>query len=177
MSGKIELNLAMSLDGYIVDDEGKYDWITGDNDPTLDTKKMDDLGDLSEQYDYIVLGRTSYNEFGHQDMFKGKKLIVATHEKLTNTNGVTFVSKELLPYVCSLRDKGHQIWLFGGSILTDFFIKENKVDIYKVAIIPIIVGNGKRLFFDNNPRIHLHLDSYDCIEGMMMFQYSKRSKK
>ena len=31
MSGKIILNLAISLDGYIADIDGSYDWIVGHN--------------------------------------------------------------------------------------------------------------------------------------------------
>lgn len=38
MSGKIILNLAISLDGYIADENGGYDWIIGDGNSTLNTE-------------------------------------------------------------------------------------------------------------------------------------------
>lgn len=177
MNGFIELNLAMSLDGFIVDDKGSYDWIVGDGDDTLDTKNSKEPEDFMSHYDIIVMGRTSYNEFGDQDMFNGKKIVVATHQQLQNTNDVTFVSDELIPYVSSLREVGNKIWLFGGSILTDYFIKANEIDFYKVGIIPIILGNGKQLFFNQNPHIQLHLDSFSSKEGIVILNYSKRNKK
>ena len=38
MNGKIILNLAVSLDGYIADKDGGYDWIVGDGNSTLNTE-------------------------------------------------------------------------------------------------------------------------------------------
>ena len=38
MSRKIILNLAMSLDGFIADEKGLYDWIMGDGSTALDTR-------------------------------------------------------------------------------------------------------------------------------------------
>ena len=37
MKGKIILNLAMSIDGYIADVNGNYNWIKGDGNTNLDT--------------------------------------------------------------------------------------------------------------------------------------------
>lgn len=178
MNGRIELNLAMSLDGFIVDENGKYDWIVGDGDHSLDTDDLEEvIEDFGKEYDVVVMGKTSFLEFGEQDMFKGKEIVVATHEQLQNTKEVTYVSEELVEYVCSLRDSGKNVWLFGGSILTDYFIKANEIDFYKVAIVPIIIGNGKKLFFDNNPQINLHLDTFTSKEGMMILNYSRRNMK
>ncbi|PAT01054.1 hypothetical protein CI105_08555 [Candidatus Izimaplasma bacterium ZiA1] len=174
MKGKIILNLAMSLDGYIVDNNGNYDWIRGDGDESLNTVEQYELFGLIERYDYIVMGYTSFIEFGQDEHWKNKKLIVATHEKLNNTENTTFVSEELIPLTKRLRDQGHMIWLFGGSLLTDNYIKVNEVDQYEVAIIPIILGNGKRLFLDDNPKIKLHLKNYTINEGIPLLIYTKR---
>ena len=38
MNGKIILNLAISLDGYIADKNGGYDWIVEDSNSTLNTE-------------------------------------------------------------------------------------------------------------------------------------------
>ena len=38
MKGKIILNLAISLDGYIADENGGFDWIIGDGNTYLNTE-------------------------------------------------------------------------------------------------------------------------------------------
>lgn len=40
MRGKIILNLAMSLDGYIADEKGGFDWIVGDGNSDLNTTQV-----------------------------------------------------------------------------------------------------------------------------------------
>ena len=177
MSGKIVLNLAMSLDGYIVDNEGKYDWIKGDGDTTLNTDKQFDMAALINKFDVAVMGYTSYEEFGSMDMFIDKELVVATSKNMKNKENVTFVSDGLISYSNKLRSEGKHIWLFGGSILTDNFIKANEVDRYEVGIVPIILGNGKRLFFKDNPTIELHLEDYTITEGMPILVYTRRSEQ
>jgi dihydrofolate reductase len=54
---KIILNLAMSLDGYIVDEEGGYAWIIGDEDKHLDTDANFDFPAFIENIDTVVMGR------------------------------------------------------------------------------------------------------------------------
>ena len=39
MNGKIILNLAVSLDGYIANKDGGYDWIVGDGENILKMQK------------------------------------------------------------------------------------------------------------------------------------------
>ena len=40
MSGKIVLNLAISLDGYIADENGGFEWIVGDGNSMLPLRKI-----------------------------------------------------------------------------------------------------------------------------------------
>ncbi len=174
MKGKIILSLAMSLDGYIVDDEDKYDWIVGDGDSHLNTKGESDIKDIQTRFDVIVMGYKSYKEFGDQSMFNGKRLIVATRKNITEKTNTTFVGDDLIETVLRYKEDGKTIWLFGGSMLTDNFIKRDVIDNYEVGIVPMIIGNGKRLFLDDNPRIKLHLDSYSIHEGITILKYSRR---
>ncbi len=45
-----------------------------------------------------------------------------------------------------------------------------------IAIIPIILGKGRKLFLENNSMIKLHLESYVLEEGVVMLHYAKRNK-
>ena len=51
---------------------------------------------------------------------------------------------------------GKDIWLYGASLIKAF-IQLNLIDIYRISLHPIVLGNGKPLFEDLKERIKLHL--------------------
>ena len=56
MSGKIVLNLAISLDGYIADENGGFEWIVGDGNSALNTDLKWDYKKFLEEIDIVVMG-------------------------------------------------------------------------------------------------------------------------
>lgn len=173
MNGKIILNLAMSLDGFIVDEHDQYDWIKGDGSNKLDTPDSFNYTEFLNTIDVIVMGRVSYDEFIQYQGFEDKEIIVATTQQRDNFDRTTFVASNLVEEVISLKKMGKRIWLFGGSLLTDNFLKSNQIDEYIIGIIPIILGNGKKLFYDDNPRVKLKLKRYSFKEGVGILEYDK----
>lgn len=174
MSRKIVLNLAISLDGYIADESGGFDWIVGHGDPNQNTEKTFNFTEFTDSIDTIVMGKKAYDDCGIEG-YDTKKIIVATSQKMKNYNNVEFVNNDICEFVQSLRKvKGKDIWLYGGGGLTDYFIKENIVDKYIIGIIPIILGKGRPLFLADNPNIKLHLDECTVDDGITILKYSKR---
>lgn len=57
MTGKIILNLAISLDGYIADTDGGFDWIVGQGDTSIDTENRWDYTKFLEDIDIVVMGK------------------------------------------------------------------------------------------------------------------------
>lgn len=172
---KIVLNLAISLDGYIVDEEGGYAWIVGDGDKHLDTEAGFDFPAFVESIDIVVMGRKAYDDIGVDD-YPTKKIVVATSKKMENTGHVEFVNEDIVGRIQELqKEEGKDIWLFGGSGLTNNFMKADIVDEFIIGIIPTILGGGRPLFFDNNPMVNLHLDSYTIQEGLPILVYSRRN--
>ena len=178
MQRKIILNLAISLDGYIADEDGGFDWIVGDGDKNNDTKKQFNFLDFVNGIDIIVMGKTAYEDTPSETIksFKSKKIYVASEDKLkTKYDNVEFISGDIVNQILKLKEEeGKDIWLFGGAILVDPFIKAGVVDEYIIGIIPIILGKGKSLFLENNPKFELHLDNCTVQEGIVISRYSKR---
>jgi dihydrofolate reductase len=171
---KIILNLAMSLDGYIADPEGKYDWIQGDGDDSMDTEYSFDFDTFTESIDILVMGRKSYDDIG-VEQYEDKRVIVATSKDREDYDNVEFVNEDIVAHVMQLKEEeGGDIWLFGGSVLTDYFLKADIVDEFIVGIVPIILGGGQPLFFADNPTVELRLDSYTVQEGLPILMYSRR---
>lgn len=173
MKGKITLNLAISLDGYIASEDGGYDWIVGDGDSMLDTAKYD-FDKFMEDIDVVVMGRKCYDQNMHQE-FKNKKVYIATSKVIEDRENLHFVNGDITKIITEEKEKeGKNIFLFGGGGLVDNFIKADIIDEYIIGIIPIILGKGRPLFLDNNPTIKLHLYEYIIENGITILKYNKR---
>lgn len=175
---KIILNLAISLDGYICDNDGGFDWIHGDSDKSHDTKEQFDFSEFVDSVDVVVMGRKAYEDIPSVsiDMYKGKKVYVATSKKLdSKLEDVEFVSQDVVDLIVDLKkEEGKNIWLYGGAGLTDSFIKADVIDEYVIGIIPTILGEGRRLFLEKNPMLELHLEESTVSEGIVMIRYTRR---
>lgn len=175
MSGKIILNLAISLDGYISDENGGYEWIVGDGNSTLNTESKWDYDKFLDGIDVVVMGRNCYDQNMHKD-FQGKEVYIASSEKIDDYENYHFISGNICESISKLKNEGKNIFLFGGGGLVDNFVKADIIDEYVIGIIPTILGKGRKLFFENNPKIDLTLEYYSVEDGVIVMKYSKRNK-
>lgn len=72
------------------------------------------------------------------------------------------------------QEKGKNIWICGGSNLVNQCVKENLIDEYQITTVPVILGNGIRLFDENNKNIKLKLKDTKEENGLIMGIYEKR---
>lgn len=168
----------MSLDGFIADSNGGFDWITGDGKNSLDTKDQFDFPAFLDAVDVIVMGKRSFLDCPKEtlDSFKDKMVFVASNEPFeTERSYVVRIQGDLVKQITALQQqKGKHIWLFGGAGLTDAFIKANVIDEYILGFIPILLGNGRPLFLENNPTVLLHLEEITSQEGIVVLRYVRR---
>lgn len=178
MDNKIILNLAVSLDGYICDENGAFDWIKGHGDSSQDTGTQFKFEDFLASCDVIVMGRLAYDDLPEETFksFSNKKIYVITREaKESEKENVEYITNNLVEKIVEVRDVEHKnIWLFGGGCSIDSFIKAKVIDEYILGIIPCILGKGRRLFLDNNPMIELSLKESGVIDGVAMLTYTNR---
>lgn len=173
MERKIILNLAISLEGFIASEDGTYEWIVGDGDDKLNTGKHD-FNKFLEGVDTVVMGKNCFDQNMHLE-YKNKKVYIATSQKLQDRENIHFINGDICKVILEEKKKeGKDIYLFGGGVLVDHFIKADIIDEYIIGIIPIILGKGRPLFLQNNPTIQLHLDEYLIENGITILKYSKR---
>lgn len=175
MSGKIILNLAISLDGYISDENGGYDWIVGDGNSKLNTENKSDFNKFLEGINVVVMGRNCYDQNMHND-FKNKEVYIATSESRADYENYHFIGGDICKTISDLKNQGKNIFLFGGGVVIDSFVKSDIIDEYIIGIIPTILGRGRKLFLENNPKIDLNLQEYSVEDGIIVMKYTKRSK-
>jgi len=178
MPRKIILSLAMSLDGYILDKNGKFDWVVGDGYKNNDTKKQFVFSEFLKSTDTMVMGKKSYTDSSDEamKMFKSQKIYVASYDNVdTKYNNVKFIKGDIVSQITKLKkEEGKDIWIFGGAVIADLFIKADVIDEYIMAIIPVILGDGKTLFLENNPKLKLHMKECTVTEGIAMLKYTRR---
>ncbi|SHJ83332.1 Dihydrofolate reductase [Clostridium cavendishii DSM 21758] len=175
MDGKIILNLAISLDGYIADENGGYDWIIGAGNNTLNTVEKWDYNKFLEDIDVVVMGKNCYDQGFHKD-FTGKDVYIATSKEIENYENYHFINGDIVQKIANMKNEGKNIFLFGGGGVIDYFIKADVIDEYVIGIIPTILGKGRKLFLENNPKIDLSLQYYSVEDGIVVMKYSKRNK-
>lgn len=147
---KIILNVAVSLDGFIEGSQGEYDWCPP---PAADDVEMNAF---LNRIDTIFIGRKSFALFDPK-YFPGKKAVVFSRS-MNARNDVTVISSDFLSSVESIKkEKGKDIWLFGGADLVTSFMNENLVDEMWLAIVPVILGSGKPLFQNIHQRRHFRI--------------------
>lgn len=173
MNGKIILNLAISIDGYIADEKGGFDWITGDGNNTLNTEAKWDYTKFLEEIDVVVMGRNCYDQDFHKD-FTGKDVFIAISKEIEDFENYHFINGDIVKTINNLKEEGKNIFLFGGGGVIDHFVKANVIDEYVIGIIPTILSKGRKLFLENNPKIDLQLKYYSVEDGVVVMKYSKR---
>lgn len=176
MGRKIILNLAMSLDGYIARKNGSYNWIGGDHDSKR-TKQQFRFEIFIDTCDTIIMGKHSFDLMDPKE-FRGQKIIVFTHETREAYGNVIFVNEELLPYVEKLKKErlSKNVYIFGGGELVHQLLGKEIIDEYIIGVIPILLGDGIRLFEPFHEEVELTLYNYYLEHSIMILHYCNRSK-
>ncbi|MEO3946363.1 dihydrofolate reductase family protein [Gorillibacterium sp. CAU 1737] len=173
MSGKIILNLAVSLDGYIASEDGSYEWIVGHGDSSLDTEKQLVFEQFVDSVDVVVMGKRCYEQGMHKE-YAHKKVYVATSEALESKGNLTFIQGDIVRLIQEEKQQGRTIYLFGGGVVIDAFVKANAIDEYIIGFIPIVLGQGRPLFLGGNPTIPLRTEEVFVQDGIVIMRYTKR---
>ncbi|MHA6248820.1 dihydrofolate reductase family protein [Pontibacter sp. CAU 1760] len=171
---KVILYISMSLDGFIATKDDDLSWLS------IVEKEGEDYGyaKLNESVDTYIVGRATYDvilkltggDFPQADKFK---CYVITHQARPDENGVTFYNGTMEALITKLkREEGKHIYCDGGGQIVKLLMEKNLIDEYIVSVIPIILGDGKRLFLGDTNRINLKaLPSKHFDTGLVQLHY------
>ncbi|QQO09181.1 dihydrofolate reductase family protein [Breznakiella homolactica] len=174
MAGKIILNLAVSLDGYIADEHGGYDWIKGSGNPQLNTADRWDHGKFLAGVSAVIMGRACYDQGFHED-FRDKPVYVITSRETADHGSVRFISGDIPEKIEEIRKQGSgDVYLFGGGVSIDPLLKAGIIDEYIIGIIPVILGSGRPLFLGGSRVIPLTMTHYYIEDGIVILRYEPR---
>lgn len=166
----------MSLDGFLATKDDDLSWLS------IVEKEGEDYGyaSFNETVDTYIVGSRTYEKVlsmtgGVFPPADKHKCYIITRQERADENDVTFYNKGVENLVKELKSKeGKNIFCDGGAMVVKMLMDENLIDEYRISVIPIILGDGKRLFRGETPTINLKAlpcKQYDT--GVVQLHYVK----
>lgn len=169
---KLCLFIAMSLDGYIAKPDGDISFLDEMN------QEGEDYGYSAfiETVDAVILGRKTYDKIlsmGVESPYGERDVYVVTRTPRENSGKTTFYSGDLKELVTTLKSKpGKNIYCDGGAEIIDQLLHGNLIDEMTVSVIPVLLGEGIRLFRGNFQEKKLKLTESKSFEkGLVQLHY------
>ena len=178
---KIVLYIAMSLDGYIADQHGNVDWLSGQETvPDADSGNVDSYSEFVRTVDTVVMGWNTYHQIVTELspdtwVYRGLTSYVITHRKQSSTDDVRFTDRSPCELVRNLRQQeGADIWICGGAEIVRQLMQEDLIDRFHISVIPTILGDGIPLFGQSEQELQLRLIRTQSYNGITDLVYERR---
>ena len=169
MMRQVRYSIAASLDGFIADPNGGYDWMIMD--PAID------FAAVFRQFDTVLMGRKTFELTTTGDfmgMLGDKEVIVFSRTlKSVPFPNATIISTSPAETVRALKQKsGKDIWLFGGGDLFRQLVDAALVDTIEVGVMPVLLSQGIPMLPAGKQVRGLTLTSSETLSsGILMLTY------
>lgn len=176
---QLSLFIATSLDGYIAKPNDDLSFLK------LVEKEGEDYGyaEFTANIDTIILGRKTYDyvlkEIGSSHYDNGQRNVyVITRTARPSVGRTTFYTGNLIELVEQLKsESGKNIYCDGGAEIVNELLKSDLIDEFIISIVPILVGNGTRLFKNGRPEQQLELVNSETFDtGLTQLHYKRKRK-
>jgi dihydrofolate reductase len=151
MESTITLHMVASLDGFIAKKDNSISWMDSPGD-VYEKGVTADGAETLQSIDCYVLGSRTYEHALQLGWPYGDTpTVVVTSRQLPSTRKtVEFYSGDLKRLVGEvLAPRYANIWLVGGAMLAQSFLRLGLVDEIRLMIAPVTLGDGLRLFKDS----------------------------
>jgi len=148
---KVILYIATSLDGYIAGPNDDLSFLS------IVEQEGEDYGyaDFVKSVDTVILGRKTYDwvmkqvpEFLHAD----KESYIITRTPQPGKGKTNFYTGDLKELIIRLKsERGKNIFVDGGAEIVNELLRQKLIDEFIISVIPILLGDGTRLFKDGCP--------------------------
>jgi len=169
------LYIATSLDGYIAKTDHDVSWLSNVE------VKGEDYGyqDFFDSVSAVIMGNSAFQvikDFGDWP-YANKQCFVASHSPdITPNDNVTFITDPAATIKQLKACSEGNIWLLGGANLADSLLRLDLVDELIISTIPILLGNGIRLFNAPLPELGVTLLSSKCYSSGLVQSHYKITK-
>ncbi|WP_335965146.1 dihydrofolate reductase family protein [Galbibacter sp. PAP.153] len=174
---KISLFIATSLDGYIAKPNDDLNFLK------LVEKEGEDYGytQFTDTIDTLIVGRKTYDyvlkEIGPSHYDNGQRdVYVITRTQKPKAGRTTFYTGSLTDLVQQLKaENGKGIYCDGGAEVINELLKNDLIDTFIISVIPVLLGNGTRLFKDGRPEQLLEFITVKAFDtGLTQLHYKRK---
>ncbi len=168
---RVAVFIATSLDGCIARTDGSLDW--------LDLVKNDgeDYGyaEFMQGLDTVLMGRATWDVVRGFDPwpYEGKRVVVLTHRPESVEHGEELASGPIDHVLEQLGATGSSWVYIDGGVVIRQALQAGMVDELILSIVPVILGDGPKLFGPDLPERTLRLVSSQVWpSGLVQLRYS-----
>jgi dihydrofolate reductase len=174
----VTLHVVSSLDGFIAKKDNSVSWM--DSSDVYERGVTDEDGaEVIQSIDCYVLGSRTYEHALQLGWPYGDTpTVVMTNRELPSAReSVEFYSGDLKRLVGEiLAPRYENIWLVGGAMLGQSFLRLGLVDEIRLMIAPVILGDGLHLFGDSGTEQKWHLKNVVAYKnGFVELSYGRQS--
>jgi dihydrofolate reductase len=177
----VTLHMVSSLDGIIAKKDNSVSWLDSSGDVYEKGVSEGNADDAVTSIDCFVLGSRTYEHALQLGWPYGDTpTIVTTNRELPSTRkSVEFYSGDLKKLVDEiLASRYGNIWLVGGAMLCQSFLRLGLVDEISLMIIPVLLCDGLRLFDNSGAEQRWHLKNVVAYKtGIVELLYRRQSTK
>ncbi len=175
---KISLFIATSLDGYIAKPDDDLSFLR------LMEKEGEDYGyaEFTNTIDTLIVGRRTYDyvleEIGPSHYDNGQRdVYVITRTERPQVGRTIFYTGDITELVKRLKsEKGKNIYCDGGAEIINELLKHDLIDEFIISVIPVLLGDGIKLFKDGRPEQRLEFITAKTFETGLIQLYYRREK-
>ena len=175
----VTLHVVSSLDGIIAKKDNSVSWLDSSGDVYEKGVSDDSAEEGVEVIDCFVLGSRTYEHALELGWPYGDTptIVITTRELPSTRKSVEFYSGDLKRLVEEiLAPQYGNIWLVGGAMLCQSFLRLGLVDEIRLMIAPVILGDGLHLFGDSGTEQKWHLkDVVAYKNGYVELSYRRQS--
>jgi dihydrofolate reductase len=171
MRAQCSVFVATSLDGFIARSDGRVDWLS------VVEQQGEDYGYRSffDSIDALIMGRKTYETvvgFGGQWPYAGKRCVVLTSREQPTRFNAEFCAGAPKALVDRLTSEGAKRIYVDGGVVIQSFLEAGLVTDMTISIVPVLLGDGVRLFGKTDGDVRLSLvrsRSFDS--GLVQLEY------
>lgn len=173
---KVKIFIATSLDGYIAKPNDDLSFLKQVE------KEGEDYGyqEFSSTIDTVIVGRKTYDyvarEIGTSHYDNGERdVYVITRTQRAKTGRTTFYTGGPAKLVGQLKaESGKDIYCDGGAEVIHELLNHDLIDEFIISIVPVLLGDGIRLFKDRRPEQLLALSDVKTFDtGLTQLHYRR----
>ena len=174
----VTLHVVSSLDGFIASKDNSISWMDSPGD-IYENGVTDDGAEVLQSIDCYVLGSRTYEHALQLGWPYGDTpTVVLTNRKLPSSRKtVEFYSGDLKKLVGEiLAPRFKNIWMVGGAMLAQSFLRLGLVDEIRLMIAPALLGDGLHLFGNSGTEQRWNLKNVVAYKnGYVELSYSRPS--